>query len=213
MRILGNTPFILIERGRLLRERWAGVRVSKSILTGLIEPTDGRLALKGLFATVLLLSAALVAALSYQVGARVAAREELAQRQREVQRFEGEALRATTGSGIASQLPPRADAGVLLVRVQHLAVENSVTLVSLSASKDTPTNVTAGLRRESWDMQLSGDYVAVKNLLGTLLERSPEIWLTRLHMKATGIGVDAQLTLQAWTLDAPAYQPRVEVKR
>lgn len=190
-----------------------GIHASKSMPNGLLEPTSDRLALKGVLVTALLLGAALVAAFWYQVSAREAARDELSRRQHEVQRFESEASTATAGSVIASQLPLRTDAGVLLMRAQRLAVERGVMMVSLSPSKDAPAKATAGLRRESWDLQLSGDYGAVKNLLGTLLERSPEIWLARLHMKATGTGVDAQVTLQAWTLDATTGRSRGEATR
>lgn len=164
-------------------------------------------------AALLLANAGLGIAHWFQINAHTAAQDELDLRQRDVQRLEGQLSRATTSVDLAKQLPSQIDAGSVLRRLQRLAVENNVTLVSVSVSKDTPNKEISGLRRAAWDAQLSGSYPVIKTMLMQLLEQSPELWLARLHLNASANGVEAQITLQAWSFDTSPQPQRSEVAR
>jgi len=159
-----------------------------------------------LLVALLLLNGGLGVVLWSGLVAREAAKTDLARRQLELRRLQSEASPDTTAEKLANQLPRHVDGGAELARIQRLAAAKNVTIASLAPSKDSPSKETAGLRRVAWDAQLSGSYAAIKSMLADLLEQSPGLWLTRLHMKAVGNGIEAQVTLQAWSLDT-APQP------
>lgn len=188
--------------GQPLRARWRRARASTTTVSGLIEPAPAaRPVLWALLVALLLLNGGLGVVLWSGLGARETAKTELSQRQNELRRLQVEASPEKTAEKLANQLPRYVDGSAELARIQRLAVEKNVTLANLAPSKDSPSNETAGLRRVAWDAQLSGSYAAIKSMLADLLEQSPGLWLTRLHLKAVGNGVEAQVTLQAWSLD------------
>ncbi|MFT7775429.1 hypothetical protein [Roseateles sp.] len=118
--------------------------------------------------------------------------------------LQGEMSRQSLTRSLASQLPERIDAGIILIRVQRLAAENGVVLINLAPSKDAGRALVAGLDQQIWDLQLSGNYPNVKSFLAQLLAQSPELWLTHLELKAEGASVLAQVRLQAWSIEKSA---------
>lgn len=207
---MGMPPFFRPARSLFIR--WRRARATTTV-TGLLDQGTHARVLAVWIAILLLLEGGLVLALWHGIRSQATVKKVLYESQRELQPSTSEASNAKTAANFAGLLPRQIEANSVLVRLQRSAAENGVALVSVYPSKEMRDEDTAGLRRFAWDAQLSGSYPGVKAMLTELLDESSELWLSRLYLRSGVNGVEAQITLQAWSLNKSSSAARDKVTR
>lgn len=161
-----------------------------------------------LLSTSLSITVGLGCAYVYEASVLAAEQDRLRQLQPHMQRLHAGAANLAPSADLRTQLPRQMDASNVLARLQRLATQHGVILASVAPSKDGPNKPSSDLLRAAWDVQLNGAYIPIKAMLAEFLEQGTGVWLSQAQFKAVGAGIQAHVTLQAWSYSEPTLHRR-----